>query len=83
MFKVAICDDESCFRQTIQDLICNYLSKNGILCQIDTFCSGEEFLSSGIAMIFNVKGTGADWFPNFYMQKQTQISDCYYSDSGI
>lgn len=51
MFKAAICDDESCFRQTIQELICNYLSKNGILYQIDTFCSGEDFLSSGIAMI--------------------------------
>jgi DNA-binding LytR/AlgR family response regulator len=51
VFHIAICDDESYFRQTLQEFVSNYLRSNGILCQIDMFCSGEEFLSLGIAMM--------------------------------
>lgn len=51
MFNIAICDDESCFRQSFQEFVSGYFRNNGIPCQIDTFCSGEEFLSLGIAMI--------------------------------
>lgn len=51
MFNIAICDDEGCFRQSFQEFVSSYLRSNGIPCQIDTFCSGEEFLSLGIAMI--------------------------------
>lgn len=51
MFNIAICDDESYFRHSFQKFVSDYLKNNGIPCQIDTFCSGEEFLSLGIAMI--------------------------------
>lgn len=50
MFRIAICDDESCFRQSFQEYIADYLKSNGISYQIDTFCSGEEFFALGAAM---------------------------------
>lgn len=50
MFYIAVCDDESSFRQSFQEYISNYLKSNGISYQIDAFCSGEEFLALGAAM---------------------------------
>lgn len=50
MFRIAICDDESCFRQSFQEYVSNYLKRNGLSYQIDTFCSGEEFIELGAAM---------------------------------
>lgn len=50
MFHIAICDDESCFRQSFQEYISSYLESHGISYEIDTFSSGEEFLALGIAM---------------------------------
>lgn len=51
MFYIAICDDESCFRQSFQEYISNYLENHGISYRIDMFCSGEELFASGAAMI--------------------------------
>lgn len=51
MFNIAICDDESCFRQTFQEFVSRYFTNNGIPYQIDMFGSGEEFLSLGIEMM--------------------------------
>lgn len=51
MFNIAICDDESYFRQFFQEFVSGYFKNSGIPCQIDMFCSGEEFLSLGIEMM--------------------------------
>ena len=50
MFNIAVCDDEGFFRQNLKELVSDYLQKKGIAYQIDTFGSGEEFLSLGIEM---------------------------------
>lgn len=51
MFRIAICDDESYFRQDLQDLVSAYMLDKGYVFQIDTFGSGKEFLSLGIEML--------------------------------
>ena len=51
MFRIAVCDDESCFRQSFQECVYKYFKNNNIPCQIDTFCSGEEFLSLGVGIV--------------------------------
>lgn len=43
--KIAICDDEKEFRDLIQVYIEDYLNAKDILYTIDTFISGEKFLS--------------------------------------
>ncbi|MCM1162261.1 MAG: LytTR family DNA-binding domain-containing protein [Roseburia sp.] len=50
MFYIAICDDESCFRQSFQEYISNYLESHGISYRIDMFGSGEELFASGAEM---------------------------------
>ena len=50
MFKIAICDDEEIFRKNIYKIIMNYMDKNGMLCEIDEFESGNEFINLGINM---------------------------------
>lgn len=43
--KIAICDDEKEFRDLIRVYIEDYLNTKDILYAIDTFISGEKFLS--------------------------------------
>lgn len=50
MIKVAICDDDSYFRKTLQGYLSKYLSENGFVFQIDLYSSGEEFITLGLDM---------------------------------
>lgn len=50
MFKIAICDDETYFRNDLQEMITAYMTEKGYAFQIDTFSSGEEFIALGIEM---------------------------------
>jgi two-component system, LytTR family, response regulator LytT len=55
MFRIAICDDEKYFCESIRDYIFHYLKRAAILCEVDTFCSGKEFIELGIEMVrYNV-----------------------------
>lgn len=51
MFKIAVCDDEKHFRNTVKEYVGRYLEQKGIAYEIDTFSSGEEFVDQGIEMI--------------------------------
>lgn len=51
MFRIAICDDEDYFRQDLQELVSTYMTAQDYTFQIDTFSSGEEFMSMGMEMI--------------------------------
>lgn len=51
MFRIAICDDEYYFRQELKGIISDYLRNKGLIFQIDTFTSGEDFIALGIEMI--------------------------------
>lgn len=51
MFRIAICDDEDYFRQNLQELVSAYMIDKGYVFQIDTFSSGEEFMSLGMEMM--------------------------------
>ena len=51
LINIAICDDESGFRQIVQGCVSNYLKNNSIPYQIDMFCSGEDFLSLGVGIV--------------------------------
>lgn len=48
---IAVCDDEKYCRQNLKGLVSGYLRKKEIPHQIDMFCSGEDFLSSGIELM--------------------------------
>lgn len=55
MFHIAIIDDEDYFRDDLKELVQNYMIEKGYTLQIDTFPSGEEFVSLGIQMLqYNV-----------------------------
>ena len=43
MIKVAICDDEKPFRDSVKKYVEKYLSEKDISYEIDTFASGKEF----------------------------------------
>lgn len=51
MLRIAICDDEKIFRDKIKEILSDYMQKNGILCEINTFGSGKDFVDLGIEMI--------------------------------
>lgn len=51
MFNIAICDDEKYFIKEFKELVSDYMLEHGYAYSIDTFCSGEEFLSLGIEML--------------------------------
>lgn len=51
MIKIAVCDDEKLFRTNIKELVSDYLNRDSAEYEIDTFCSGEEFLRLGIEMV--------------------------------
>ena len=45
MLQIAICDDESYYREKLQRLISNYLDRRQLSASIRFFVSGEDFLS--------------------------------------
>lgn len=51
MFNIAIVDDEDYFRDDLKELVQSYMIERGYVLQIDTFHSGEEFISLGIGML--------------------------------
>lgn len=51
MVKIAVCDDEKFFRNTVKEYVSNYMKQKGIAYQIDTFQSGKEFVELGIEMV--------------------------------
>lgn len=44
MIKIAICDDEKIFRNSIKNMVESYLNTKNILSKIDVYSSGENFL---------------------------------------
>lgn len=51
MLNIAVCDDESHFREKIEECIVDYMFRNDILFHIDKFSSGKEFTRLGIEML--------------------------------
>lgn len=51
MLRIAICDDEKPFRESIKKYVGNYLLKKEISFEIETFSSGKEFIELGIEMV--------------------------------
>ena len=51
MLKIAVCDDENFFREEIKGVLVQYLTSHGILFEIDTYCSGQQFVELGIGML--------------------------------
>lgn len=51
MFHIAICDDERIFREQIKEILEKYMDEKGCTFEIDTFCSGIEFIELGIEKI--------------------------------
>ena len=51
MFRIAICDDEKCFRETVKKYVENYLSKRDISFKIDTFSSGKDLIDLGLDVV--------------------------------
>lgn len=51
LLKIAICDDESYFRENIKEAIVNYMERKETSFHIDTFSSGNEFIDLGMEMI--------------------------------
>lgn len=50
MFCIAICDDEKIFREQMKEILLNYMKDRGVLYEIDTFDSGENFVGQGVEM---------------------------------
>ncbi|MBQ6886754.1 MAG: response regulator transcription factor [Lachnospiraceae bacterium] len=51
MFRIAICEDESSFREELKKIISECMLKKGLVFKIDTYSSGEKFIALGIEMI--------------------------------
>lgn len=51
MLTIAIVDDEDYFREDLKELVQSYMIERGYSLQIDTFHSGEEFISLGIGVL--------------------------------
>lgn len=51
MFHIAVCDDERFFRRQIKEILTKYMEEKGCSFEIDTFCSGIEFIEQGIEMV--------------------------------
>ncbi|MDE6744487.1 MAG: LytTR family DNA-binding domain-containing protein [Lachnospiraceae bacterium] len=47
MFRIAVCDDEKCFCETVKKYVGNYLIKKEIPFEIDTFGSGKDLIALG------------------------------------
>ncbi|MDE6687414.1 MAG: LytTR family DNA-binding domain-containing protein [Lachnospiraceae bacterium] len=51
MFRIAVCDDEKCFCETVKKYVGNYLSKKEIPFEIDTFVSGKDLIALGLDIV--------------------------------
>lgn len=51
MFRIAICDDEKPFRDSVKKFVEKYLCEKNISYDIDTFASGKELLELGIELV--------------------------------
>lgn len=51
MLRIAICDDEKPFRESVKKYVEKYLTEKDISFEIDTFSSGMEFLELGIELV--------------------------------
>ena len=51
MFKIAICDDEKPFRDSVKRYVAKYLCEKEVSYEVDTFVSGKEFLELGIELV--------------------------------
>lgn len=51
MLNIAVCDDETIFREDLKEILEEYGKERGILIKIDTFASGKEFVEQGIEMM--------------------------------
>lgn len=47
MFRIAVCDDEECFCETVKKYVGNFLIKKEIPFEIDTFGSGKDLIKLG------------------------------------
>ena len=47
--SIAVCDDRKADRETVLALLASYLDQNNLYAEIDTFESGEDFLSSDLS----------------------------------
>lgn len=47
MFKIAVCDDEECFRDIIKQYVGSYLSKIEVPFEIDSFSAGKDLAALG------------------------------------
>lgn len=50
MFKIAICDDESFFVESLKELLSGYMVDKGLSAEIDTYSSGEALVELGIGI---------------------------------
>lgn len=48
MFRIAICEEESCFREQLKEIISEFMLQKGLTFEIDTYSSGEKFIALGI-----------------------------------
>lgn len=51
MIRIAICDDEKYFRESMRAYVGRYMDNIGLEYQIDEFASGEEFLAIGFKIL--------------------------------
>lgn len=51
MFRIAVCDDEKPFRDSVKKYVEKYLTEKEISYEADTFRSGKEFLELGIELV--------------------------------
>lgn len=51
MIKIAICDDEKYYRESIKKIVTGYMAELDIECAVDTYESGKKFFELGIEMI--------------------------------
>lgn len=51
MFEIAICDNEKYFRQELKQMLAKDMMDRGLVFQIDSFASGEEFTALGIGIV--------------------------------
>lgn len=50
MWNIAICDDETFFRDWLKEMLLQYMQDKGVIYEIDTFSSGRELLDLGIEL---------------------------------
>lgn len=50
MLYIAVCDEEEYYREVLKEAVSDHLWEKGIPCQVDVFCSEEEFSLLGIGV---------------------------------